>query len=302
MICESQSAITVATLNVRGLCTRKKQYQIQRLLLKEQPDFLALQETKLAEAEQVEEAVRPFMSSYEICVTHAVGHSAGCFLLLKKSVPLSQLCVTTDTEGRFIMCDFVLTSNQFRLICIYAPNVTTDRVLFFGGLRRYLDCDRALVLVGDFNCVVRRLDRSPIRRNADKSELLLGEMLEDFDLVDVGTVKNAKKEMRFTHFQASSSARLDRVYVSAPPAEHLGKYRVTPVFFSDHSLVIATIGDGAPEKKKFNWNLWKLNINLLKDNVFLKNAEQFLKDAFKEPGGDIFEKWELAKQGVRNAV
>lgn len=231
MICTFQPAITVATLNVRGLNMRKKQYQLQRLLLKEKPDFLAVQETKMAEEEQVASALKPFLQSYEACVTHAVGLSGGCFLFLKKSLPLSELAVTTDTEGRFITCDFFMSAVHWRLICLYAPSTVKDRVSFFLGLRRFVDCDRTVVLLGDFNCVVRVTDRLPSKVQTDRSATVLDKLLADFDLIDAGTLKNETREMQFTHFQASSHARLDRVYVSASVAGLLGKYRVTPVFF-----------------------------------------------------------------------
>lgn len=81
MICTLNSAISVATLDVRGFNTRKKQYQVQRLVQTQKPDFLALQETKMAEEEQVFSAVQPFLHSYEVCVTPAVGVSGGCFFI-----------------------------------------------------------------------------------------------------------------------------------------------------------------------------------------------------------------------------
>lgn len=120
---------------------RKKQYQVQRLLESQKPDFLAMQETKMAEEEQVANALKPFLSSYEVCVTHAVGVSGGCFLFVKRSFPLSELSVTVDTEGRFIMCDILFVSVHWRLICVYAPSTVKDRVFFFSGLRRFVDCD-----------------------------------------------------------------------------------------------------------------------------------------------------------------
>lgn len=46
---------------------------------------------------------------------------------------------------------------------------------------------------------------------SNRSETELGELIEDFDLIDAGTVKNDTSEIRFTHFQASSHARLDRI-------------------------------------------------------------------------------------------
>lgn len=299
MICTLEPAITVASLNVRGFNMRKKQYQVQRLLESQKPDFLAMQETKMAEEEQVTNALKPFLSSYEVCVTHAVGLSGGCFLFLKKSLSLFELSVTTDMEGRFILCDFLFAAVHWRLICVYAPNTVKDRVSFFSGLRRFVDCKRTVVLCGDFNCVVQAIDRLPSGQRPDRSATILKELLEDFDLVDAGSVRNETREMRFTHFQASSHARLDRIYVSASVAALLTKYRVTPVFFSDHCLVATTIGNKARPKAKFEWKLWKLNTKLLDDGHFVKGAGDIFKSGFENAEEDIFEAWETAKQEVK---
>lgn len=69
----------------------------------------------------------------------------------------------------------------------------------------------------------------PCRQRSDRSETDLGELIEGFDLIDAGTVKNDTCENWFTHFQASSHARLDRIYVSASVATTLKSYRVAPV-------------------------------------------------------------------------
>lgn len=123
--------LTFATLNVRGLNLRRKQYQLQRMLVDEQPDFLALQETKMGEDESISRMLSPYLGRYEIAVSHAVGYSAGCFLFLKQSVRYTNLQVVTDECGRFISCDFTLSGVDWRLICVYAPNNARERGFFF---------------------------------------------------------------------------------------------------------------------------------------------------------------------------
>lgn len=108
----STNCLTLGTLNIRGLNSTRKQYQLLRLLHEEQVDFLAIQETKMSEEEQVTKALQPSLTSYEVCVTYAVGTAGGCFLFLKKSVPLSDVSLITDAHGRFIICDFNLFDAQ----------------------------------------------------------------------------------------------------------------------------------------------------------------------------------------------
>lgn len=116
----STNIVRFATLNVRGIAARKKQAQLKRLLLDNCIDVLALQETKLSCDERIEKALEPFLLEYEACVSHAVGTSAGCFLFLKKTLPLTELTFITDEKGRFILCDFCLFGIYYRVICVYA--------------------------------------------------------------------------------------------------------------------------------------------------------------------------------------
>lgn len=129
------SGLRFATLNVRGFNSRKRQYQLRRLLEHTEIDILALQETKLSTEEQVERALLSFLYNYEVCVTHAVGLSGGCFLFIKKSVNRSQVAITSDRCGRFVLCDFVVPESRWRVICVYAPNCVNERVAFFNHLR-----------------------------------------------------------------------------------------------------------------------------------------------------------------------
>lgn len=81
----------------------------------------ALQETKLACDYSIERALKLSMHQYEVRVSNAVFSSAGCFMFLKNTPPLTNLNVVT-VEGRFILCDFALFSSEFRVISFYAPN------------------------------------------------------------------------------------------------------------------------------------------------------------------------------------
>lgn len=132
-------------------------------------------------------------------------------MFLKKSLPLSELTVTTETERHFIMCDFLMSTFHWRFICLYAPSSVKDLIsFFFVVLRRFVDCVRKVVRLGHFNCVVGKTDRSPSRQHTDRTAIVLNKLLEKFDLIDAGNVKNETCEMQFTYFQASSHAWLER--------------------------------------------------------------------------------------------
>lgn len=294
-------ALSFATLNVRGLNSKRKQYQLQRLLGDGQPDFFAIQETKMADDDGIAEALRPFLFWYEACVSHAVGFSAGCFLFIKKSVNVSNMQVVTDERGRFICCDFQILDVQWRVLCVYAPNKVREREQFFQFLRSYLECDKVVVLMGDFNCVCDESDRSSGKVDIDSSASVLKDITEGNGLDDVGALLAGKTAFRYTHFQASSHARLDRIYISSDIIRQVHGYDVKPVFFTDHCLVTVKVGEKRTAHSKFNWNLWKMNRTLLKDEQFVATVTELLKNVSKKDN-NIGEAWEIFKEDIKMAA
>lgn len=66
----------------------------------------------------------------------------------------------------------------------------------------------------------------------------------DCDLIDVSTTQNV---LQYRHFQESSDARLGRIYVLPGSASKtLTKFNVTHKHFSDHCMVIVSVG---PDQK-----------------------------------------------------
>lgn len=104
---------------------------IKRFLFDENIDILEVQETELSDDDRIEEALEPFLSDYQICVTHAVGTAGGCFLLRKKSLPLSELRIMRDESGRFLLWNFVVFSRLCRIIWVYASTPTVMRANSF---------------------------------------------------------------------------------------------------------------------------------------------------------------------------
>lgn len=295
----STENIKLATLNVRGIGLRKKQCQLKRLLLDVGIDILAVQETKLSHDEKIAKALEPFLFNYEVCVSHAVASSGGCFLLLKKALPITELSIVTDDYGRFISCDFVLFDKEWRVICVYAPNVVPEREDFFRNcLAPFVATDKRVVVMGDFNCVCDVRDRSGDNVCIDKSARVLKTLVNDCDLVDVANTKACAGNLMYTRFQGVSHARLDRIYISLAVSNNISEYCVRPVSFSDHCLVVVNVGKTEKKKTEFNWNLWKLNEKLLNDEQFQCTMEKSFK-SLSDENVNIFERWENFKETVK---
>ena len=85
--------------------------------------------------------------------------SCGCIILFRPS--LSFIDSWSDSEGRFLQCEFSFRDVRFRVVCVYAPNRNPARDQFFNDAVTNIDPSVPTILVGDFNTVFdRSLDRA----------------------------------------------------------------------------------------------------------------------------------------------
>lgn len=283
---------------MRGLSARRRQCQLSRLFLEEGLDVVAVQETKVATQEQADRMVQPFTGRYNVCVCHAVGTSGGCTLFFRNVLGMQIEAVFACESGRLIVADVLLSGFRWRFICIYAPNNVNERLIFFEQLEAYLKSERLIVMLGDFNCVCAAHDRStnvPVR---DKSANFLNQLSHDCQIEDVGSVFRSGTVCKFTHFQRESNARLDRAYVSQELVPSCNSYDVKHVSFSDHSLVLFTVGT-KKERPKFNWELWKFNDKLLEDEAFMSNVKEEIGNTLSAVPESYCGAWEDLKGRVK---
>lgn len=288
-----------ATLNVRGLSARRRQNQLYRLVTEHDLDIVAVQETKIESVEQTDIMVRLFTARYDVCVSHAVGTSAGCFLLIRHCLGATVQSVTSCASGRFVVCDLSFSSFEWRVICVYAPTRVEERRIFFDGIRHYCNCDRLLIFLGDFNCVCSSGDKTSSTAYSDSSTASLSATVNECGLDDVGECLRSGREVKFTHFQGSSHARLDRLYVSLELLPLCCEYSVRAVSFSDHCLVSACINGHKEKKNSFSWELWKFNSKLLEDEVFRAQVQASLDKVENGQKSEYGTKWELFKQEIK---
>lgn len=121
--------LRVGTINVRGLCSKRRQCQLSRLFADKNLDIVAVQESKIESEDRTESMVQVFGSQYNVCVSHAVGMSGGCLVFLKKCIGKVEQVISCES-GRMVLCDFSYCSFTFRVVCIYAPNRVEERRFF----------------------------------------------------------------------------------------------------------------------------------------------------------------------------
>lgn len=294
-----ENSIRVATLNVRGLASRRKQCQLYRLVSDLDLDILAVQETKVHGDDETGGMVRQFLPRYSVIVSHAIGTSSGCVLYVRQSLGAKVEASTSCPSGRLIVCDLLFSGLEWRVICLYAPTVTDERRIFFEQLKQYTKCNRLLIIIGDFNCVLSAKDKTSERPYRDASTAVLSDMVREHGLEDVAECLGGGRTMQYTHFQAASHARLDRAYVSVELVPICKAYRVNAVSFSDHCLVSFVVASTKETKRAFEWQLWKLNSNLLSDEKFMEEVMTEVEKMKVRSKKTFREKWENFKQVVK---
>lgn len=111
-------------------------------------------------------------------------------------------------------------------------------------------------------------------------------------------------QLKCTRFQASSHARLDRIFLSVTLAKNTSSYDEEPVFFNAHCPLTTAIAFTLGASKKidsFDWRLQKCHAKLLIDDLF----NQAVSDIFTHTGNELwstFFGWDEIKQPVELAA
>ncbi|GKU89268.1 hypothetical protein SLEP1_g3431 [Rubroshorea leprosula] len=194
----------------RGLGSVVKRKEVSKLVRKESPDFLFIQETKL---EQIDMSVCRLVwnsDDFEWVMQKSNGNSGGMLCIWNKRNFVKQRVV----EGQ----GFIGISRewgQHRIQCtfvnVYAPCDRQRRVVLWGELSRLvLDEGGRWLLAGDFNAV----------RNSAERKGRMGETqdMEEFNLFvqETGLVDIRLRNRKFTWYRpdGTSMSRLDRFLLS----------------------------------------------------------------------------------------
>ena len=152
-------------------------------------------------------------------------------------------------------------------VCVYAPSGAerrTDREAFFNTeLPLILPVTpKALLLAGDFNCIINKQDSTG---NVPRS-VALETLVHGMELHDVWESTNPR--LGYTHYAPLSASRLDRIYVSPQLYRQKQGVETVAAAFTDHMAVVVRLGSETLFQKRGR-GYWKLNVSLLRDEQIL---------------------------------
>ena len=116
--------------------------------------------------------------------------------MLSKTIAYKVLSCDTDVNGRYIILNVEILSDNYSLLNMYAPKIKRPREHFFATLQEQIaeKSNGVKILGGDFNEVLTTTDRvtqSKYKRNKTLSGLV--DLMKHLNLTDIWKLKNPEK-------------------------------------------------------------------------------------------------------------
>ena len=188
------NCLKIASTNVRSLRWREGNH-VKGLMSTLDCNVLALQETHLRNDDDNRRIIicNP---GIQIFFENGQGNSGGAALAFREDVfdSIDNLPLSPDLEteednilrGRVCAAQVTIRGSRYNFVCIYAPNLASDRRTFY----RYLlsatkDLSTCPIILGDWNDTLSPLDRLPVRIAGQDTPVELKCFLSSLDLVDI---------------------------------------------------------------------------------------------------------------------
>ena len=233
-------------------------------------------------------------------------NSCGCSILLNSKLDYIVNFFHFDHGGRLVVVDVTILNIDFRFICVYAPNDSRERKLFFNGLSQFLVCDKFICFGGDFNCVENiHLDKSGgnLVFGAQGAEQL-SIIKQDFFLLDPFREKYPHLQ-EFTWFADNKTeikSRLDRFYISNSLFEFVESITHDKYNFSDHALVTVSFRNLLSVGNLRGPGYWKCNVSVLESPDFVDDFCTLWNRLIVNASNFDSEWWENCKSSFKTLI
>ena len=143
-------AITLATMNVRGLRDPSRASAFLQDLRAHHVDVAAVQETHFV----CEADGRLIANDFIVHSSYGDRDSRGVSLLVKRTLGAAVNIIHSGIDGRLLVADIAVGDDAFRVVAVYAPNIAAMRRLYLQRLEEFLTDSKRLVLMGDWNAIL----------------------------------------------------------------------------------------------------------------------------------------------------
>ena len=291
--------LKIATLNARGLIDNKKRKHIFSVLHDSSYDIICIQESHCTD-KNVNQFISDWNGEARFALTDS-SHSRGVCILFKSILQLDvQNCHSSD-DGRLLLLNLLVNNIPLTVCGVYAPNNETMRCSFFKKIkfwiRRHCLYPDDLIILGDFNCCVRDIDRSRNTHLKDKSRHELNHLLNTLKLLDMWH-KQYPQTPGFTWRSSSDnvSSRLDYIFTSEKITKCVKNIDILYTPETDHKLVYI---DLCISSKNNGPGYWKLNAELLNNKLYVEGIHNIIKNISQLTHTSKRVIWEILKIRIK---
>lgn len=290
-----------SSVNINGCREALKRTSLFDYIFMKKSSVVFLQETHTDVKNQIQ-----WQSGWngQVVLSHGSSNSAGVAILLGADFKEQNVSVFDVLPGRMQRVDVALHGLDFSLFNVYAPNIGTERILFFEKLHTALNSvpqGRIIVLAGDFNCTLdHTVDRNHEEPHRPSAEVFR-KLIIYHDLVDVWREAFPDvKQYTWTKVNSNrvSAARLDRIYVQRSFCEKFIDSSIIPTPFSDHHYVSVNITSA---QSTFKCPYWRFSNRLLQDENFVHSFSLFWERwrESKSQYKSLSQWWDISKVQVK---
>ena len=293
-------ALTIASLNVRGLRDNTKRREMFNWLRTKHFSMYMLQEVHCTENTN---HVWSAEWGYQAIFSNYKSNKAGVCILFNNNFDFQIEKVFIDPQGRFIICDIKTNENCLTLANIYAPNEDNPAFFldFFDHLTDFKGDD--IIMGGDYNLVLD-LDkdkRGGLAKTHQNSVKIIHEFSEKLDLVDVWRVLHPDTSgFTWRQHRPRIQCRLDFFLVSQSTVNITTLTDIVPGYKTDHSMITLRLSlHSNPRGPGF----WKLNTSFLTELEYINQIKTTIQETYDEYKNDESVNpsllWEMIKLKVR---
>ena len=270
--------LRLVSLNVRGLRSNKKKFEIFRWVKDKKYDICLFQETFCTE-----DFKHNFQRGWKGKIIHSCSnssHGRGVAILLREGLQGELIDTYSCENGRIALINIKILDTHYSIVNIYAPNEYREKIKFYDDVKSVIarhSCSNTNLLIGgDFNSVLSSKDR--VSGKIDKSTEHLKTFTSRLSLFDVWKQLNEKKT-EYTYFNPkmnSSNSRIDFWFGSSQLQSKCNTCSIVSSPAPDHKAIVLIM---RLESKPRGKGYWKLNTELLKDPTYVDETTRLIEGA-----------------------
>ncbi|CAC5407197.1 unnamed protein product [Mytilus coruscus] len=180
-------------------------------------------------------------------------------------------------DGRCVHIQLQQDNKLINIVNCYAPNSILERTIFFENLReKLIDMDN-IILLGDMNTSMSKLDGcGKTQHTEDKSYKSINQTCENFNIYDIWRARNPTSRVFSWRRVVQNNliqSRLDFIFIPKSFSIFVTNVYYKHNTFSDHSFVNLNIDFSEIERGP---GLWIFNNKLLDDEEFVNKINKLI--------------------------